>query len=955
MDQDDRALSSPGGEPPSQDRKASGIGLVVVASLLLAAAGLYFWSNQKVASTQEYLARAQASRQQGKLNEAVIELKNALRGSPGNSKIRLELAQVYLKLAKGQEAEEQIMGARLHGATGRAMLLALAEALALQGKYNRVLKELELAAEFPGAAERLLATRLRADALFGVGRTSEACSLFLQARGLDPRCVQAYWGLARCAAASNDFASANEHLAKALEIEPGNLLTYLLQGQLARAMDHLPDAEAAYGRALGVDTGSIPALLARAEVRLEMGKADLALEDVKAAKGKSPDLVMVRYTEALIDYFQGRLTDALNRLLELTAKAPGHVPSRTLLGYVAFRLEQYHRADNDLTIALMSRPEDRVLRLALVQSRLKSGQPEGALQALLPLLKADKPDLDVLIAASDAYLQSGNLAMASEYLEKFAELAPQHPVLHAKLGAWRMQLGDLSGAVRELEAAAQQGLDPQQKEAWRITSRLMLKQYDQALALARSLAERSPKDATAPYLLGMAWLGKGDAVQARRAFEQVLALKPGDLPATRSLAQLDRQAGKPAAARARFEALLKHDPRHYEAMMELAMLAQAEKRDEDIAVWLARAAEAAKGETAPRFYLARHLLARGEADKALTWARQAHELNPRNPLAMELLGDAQYAAGDKTNAAYTYLQWSILDLRSAQAYYKLGRTRMEIGQPVSARESLERAVSLKPDHVEAALALSVLVLQDGRFAVAENLARQVQKYQPALWAGYAAEGDALVGLGRHGDAAGAFAQAFARKPSGDLAIRQHRALSRAGKEAAAQQVMAEWLRRAPQDLGARLYLGDSHLQAGRARAAAAEYQALLGLSPEHIDALVGLARALHAQGDAAALRYAEQAYKKGGSGAELADLLGWMTVEQGHLRRGLDLLQQAAMLRPEHTGIRYHLAAALARNGDPAQARRMLEGLLARGGEFPQRAEVQALLATLPAAKPAGR
>lgn len=957
QDQDDQDLSwdePPDPEQLARKRRIVRIGVLLGVVALAAVAAFFYWNRQVHLSEQAYLARAESFLKAGQLSAAVIELKNATQASPRNPQTRLLLADAYLKQGLGAEAAEQLNQARGHGAASSLVTLPLAEALLLQRKYEKVLQEIRPdAPELAGERPRVL--RIRADALLGLGKPQEACPLFRQSLGADPKYVPAYWGLAKCALAGKDFAGARAQLAAALELEPRNVRSLVLQGDVAQAMGDLPGAEAAYGQALALDANSLAARLSRVSVRLAAGKLDLAAEDVKVAKARAADSVMVRYLEALVAYRQDRLTDAHNLLLELTAKAPDHAPSRVLAGYVAYRLGQYRLAESNLTGALLSLPESRIVRLTLARSRLKTGQPEGALAVLGSLLAGEARDPEVLTAAGEAHQQMGNHDKAAEYLEKAAALVPGDPGLRARLGLWRMRSGDLPGAVRELESAARLGVLPEQAEIWRVMTHLMRKEYDQALAQADALARRFPNHAPFHHLKGKAYLGKGDAAGARESFERALKLQPLDIAAAKSLAQLDLRQGKVGAAGGRYEAMLKHDPRHYEAMMELAQLAKAQGRGADQVRWLTGAAEAARGETTPRLLLARHFLAKNEPAKALTWARQAHDLNSRNPKAMELLGDVQLATGDKDSAVYTYLQWTLIDQKSPEAYYKLGKARLAAGHTLSARESLQRALQRRPGYVEAAMALAQLELQDRRPKVALELARQIAQQHPGLWQAYALQGDSHAGLGRHAEAAKAYGQAVALRHDSGLFIRLHQALTRSGEARQAEQVLAQWLQKSPNDLAVRLYLGSGHLQAGRAREAMAEYQAVLKITPDNLAALVGMAVALHAQNDARAVRYAELAYEKGGRSAALSAQLGLILVARGEIRRGLELLRQAEALEPENPAIRYHLAAALARTGEQAQARRLLEALLAKAGEFPQRAGAQALLKTLPAAKAQGR
>jgi predicted Zn-dependent protease len=77
------------------------------------------------------------------------------------------------------------------------------------------------------------------------------------------------------------------------------------------------------------------------------------------------------------------------------------------------------------------------------------------------------------------------------------------------------------------------------------------------------------------------------------------------------------------------------------------------------------------------------------------------------------------------------------------------------------------------------------------------------------------------------------------------------------------------------------------------------------------------------------------------------DTLGWILVERGQAGRAVELLQRAVDKTPGAPDVRYHLAAALAKNGDKTRARRELELLLANNKSFPQRGEAESLLKTL--------
>lgn len=936
-------------EPRPGKGKLIKIGGVLAVLALSATAAYFFWNRQDSLSEQEYLSRAQAFLANAQLPAAVIEFKNALQANPRNPRTRLDLAQIYLKQGMGAEAEEQLNRTRELGVEKKFIALPLAEALVLQRKYDRVLQEIN-PGDFVHGTEHLQATRIRADALFGLGRRDEACPLFQQVRATDPKHVPAYWGLIKCAVAKKDFPAAKADMAAALKLEPHNFRSLMLMGDLSQAMGDPPGADAAYGKAISSDPDSIAAWIARASVRLAAGKLELAAADVDAARKIAPDVLMVRYMSALLAYRQGQLRDAQNIIQGVLGRAPEHLPSRLLSGNIAFQLGQYRQADKDLSAVLLWQPEDRNVRLTLARSRLLTAQPEGALAALQPLLAEKVQDAEAFSTAGEAYLQLGHPDKALDYLGKAASLMPEKADLRSKLVVWRLSAGDGAGAVRELEAATKLGSLPQQAEALRIVTQLMGKDFGQALASAERLEKRFPDLAIAHHLKGIAYLGKRDFNGAKRSFERALAMQPTNVATARSLARLDILQGKPDFAQTRYEGVLKHDPGNYEAMMELATLAKKRGRDANYVDWLARAAAAAPRETPPRLLLAQHFLAVKEPLKAVPWARQALDLNSKNLEAMELIGDIQLANGENDNALYSYQQWTIVAPYSALAHYKLGKAQANAGHSVSARESLERALRLKPDYADAAIALVLLAQQDGRHQDAIRYARQVQQHHSGMWEGYALEGDSQEAQGRHAEAVKAYTRAFTLHRSNKLFIRLHQALTKSGNTQQAQQILSVWLKDAPGDIATRLYLGYNHLQGGRNREAQKEFQAALGVDSDSIPALIGMTAALDALGDERALKYAELAFKKSGRNAATSDLLGWMLVSRGEEQRGLELLQRAESLAPDNPMIRYHLAAALAKTGDLGLAKHMLEMLLAKESAFPQRAEALALLKTLPAA-----
>jgi Tfp pilus assembly protein PilF len=141
----------------------------------------------------------------------------------------------------------------------------------------------------------------------------------------------------------------------------------------------------------------------------------------------------------------------------------------------------------------------------------------------------------------------------------------------------------------------------------------------------------------------------------------------------------------------------------------------------------------------------------------------------------------------------------------------------------------------------------------------------------------------------------------------------------------------------------RMHLGTTNLLKKENKAAIEQFQAILQQDPKNIPALNNIALAYQQEKNPRALEYAEKAYELAKENPAIMDTLGWMLVEQGNVARGLPLLQKAASSATAALDTRYHLAAALAKSGDSAAARKELNQLLDSKKTFAKLDEAKAL------------
>jgi putative PEP-CTERM system TPR-repeat lipoprotein len=895
---------------------------------------------------QELIQRAKNFKDKGDTKAAIIELKSALQKNPNSAEARWLLGQVYVLAGQGSNAEKELAQAAKLGIKEESIAASMGQALLLQQDYERVLKEVKLNPKAsPKDAARIL--QVQGEAQLGLGRVEQGCDLYKQARQFDPGYVPVYWGLARCNVVEKDFVRAKSQLEQAVKLEPKNATSWILLGNLANSRADFAAAEGAYTSALKVDPNNSAAHLNRASLYLNLGKLDAAQIEVSAAKKADPSNPAAIYMQALVSFRQAKYTEARDSLQEVLRIAPKHMPSILLFGAVAYELGSYEQAEKYATNFLEQNPDSVYARKMLVATQLKSDQLTRAQETLKPLLSQEKPDAQTLALEGEVSLKTRDYVKAKEFFEKAIELDPKNTALRTQLGTIRLASGDSAGAIGDFEKAASQ--DPSSFGADTILIQTFLgkKEWDKAFQAIAALEKKQPKNPITFDLKGAAYVGKNDFANARKSFEQALALQPTHITAVMSLAQLDLKDKLPEAARKRFEDVLAKDKNNMQAMLALANIAAGSGKELEYVSWLEKAAKANPSALQPLALLANYYVQKKEPQKALRIARDAQTANPQNPDSLDLLGSVQFAADEKENALATYRKLVQLVPKSPVAHYKLASMQATVKDAAAARISFNKALELKPDYLEAQTALILLEMESGKPVEAVRIAQNIQSQSPKSPMGFALEGDVLMAQKKYPEAKSAYEKALAIGKNGLFAVKVHQAQSLAGDVKGADAGLLQWLKEYPDDVAVRGHLAQTYMQAGRNKQAIEQYEFILQKSPNSVPVLNNLAFLYQQEKSPRALPIAEQAYKLRPDVAESADTLGWILVEQGKVARGVEVLQKAAAAAPKDPEIGYHYAVALVKSGDKAKARKQLEALLATGQKFPQMEQAKVLLKQL--------
>ena len=283
----------------------------------------------------------------------------------------------------------------------------------------------------------------------------------------------------------------------------------------------------------------------------------------------------------------------------------------------------------------------------------------------------------------------------------------------------------------------------------------------------------------------------------------------------------------------------------------------------------------------------------------------------------------------------------------ARLQFLLGGSKWKAEDLFGAREAFNRAISLKPDLLDARAALAGVELQDGQVGKALEIAKQIQQDFPDSAVGFGIEGNIYLSQKRAGDALTALETGYSKQKSSQILLRLAQAYARADRRADAIRVLEDWMAEKPEDQSALGMLAMLYQAEARDSEAAKTYETLLQNKPKNVVILNNLAWLYQKSGDPRALETAKQAYDLDPNKPEVADTYGWIMLQNGKVQEGLSTLQQAYVAYPTQSEIGFHVAVALGQADRKDESIKLLRRLLRENPSFPQAQDAEALLEKL--------
>lgn len=892
-------------------------------------------------SNQELLATAQKHYDRGDYRSAIVELMNVLQTEPNSATARHMLGRALLASGDAAGAAVELQRALDGGVSPDKCVPELAQAVLMSEGPTRLIQKFgSVRLTEAGTAAEL--NVILAQAYVAKRQTAEAGAAVDAALKLNPESLPAKLLRVRLLAAAGQLQEAGALLDAAVNANPRSAAAWQLRGDLRRSEGRIDDAMAAYAKATELDAKDVGPRAAALEVlfaKRDLKAATEQLEQLQKVAPKHPRTLLFTSVMALERNELEKAREGAQKLLKLNPENPRYLQ---LDGVVQWRLGARAQAEASFGKALHIEPSADGIRLMLAQLLLEQGQPVRTQQILQPLLSGNAASADALRLAGRAALVSGDAKVAESLFERALKLRPDDVGSRVSVAVSRLARGSDEKDLIALQDLSARDPGPTADFAL-IAAELRARHLDKALAATERLEKKEGMKAIALHLAGRVQLEKRDIPAARQAFEAALKSSPAYYPAVSALAALDLQDGKPDDARRRLERVLEAFPNNVDARMALfsVMSRQGVGRDELVAM-LRAAIKLHPSASQPRAALINLELGRQQPAAAVAAAQEALAALPDDLELLDLLGQAQLAAGRVTEAQSAFSKVASAEPQSARPLLRLAQVDMASKRPDQAIINVKKALLLEPNNPEVAKLLSVAQLAAGRARDALQSARALQGKPDTAALGWMLEGDIQAASGDWRAASEGYRRSLDRQPTTEAAIKLRTALAAAKLDTKAME--RAWLKEHPGDSGFLSYLAGAELDAEQFVDAEQHYRRVVEINPKEAVAWNNLAWLAGRRKDPIAIDHIRKAQALRPKDATFLDTEAEIFAMAGQMDRALLAQEAAVAMDPNRAVLRWRLANLYLEAGKKDAARRELTRLVALGDKFGKLSEAQALL-----------
>jgi tetratricopeptide (TPR) repeat protein len=406
---------------------------------------------------------------------------------------------------------------------------------------------------------------------------------------------------------------------------------------------------------------------------------------------------------------QGRLEEAAQQARLALADPDTKAIAYSVLGAIRLQQKRLDEGASFLHKALRLEPRLLGAQLNLAEVYGLQGKPELALAAFRRVLELD-PSNATAKAGLEAFTQSpdGLLVLAADALKR-----GDRPAAADVAKDWT-RLGDVPEAsaikfalVLVNGGIASEGID-------------VLERVRQAGSPSYELA----------FVLGGAYLVKGDPTRALEAYDLALNLKPNSVAALRQAAAIAERQGELERSLSYWVRAKKIEPNAPETLLGFGRVCLKMDLLDDADPALTEAARLKPGEPSFQYTLAVAKVGKRQYEAAQHLLEPLVQKEPHDPQLQYALGSVLYVQGRLDEAAARLKESVRLQPEQVASQYYLALVARDQGRDAEATEILERLLQRFPDHAPSCEVLGGLLMNAQRYGEAERQLRNAVRLNP---------------------------------------------------------------------------------------------------------------------------------------------------------------------------------------------------------------------------------
>jgi tetratricopeptide (TPR) repeat protein len=520
-------------------------GPLILAAVALASPGVAAAADRDESRTA--MAAGVKNLMGGDARSARVLLLNAVKADPDWGLPHAVLARTSLELGDAVSAEASLGRAVAAGIPETSLQHLYLHLWLLTGQTGRVL-DTALEPSLPKVS-RAYALRIRGRAAAQRGDMDAAAREFDAAVRLAPTSSLLWSDIGRFQLVIGNEAGAVEAATRATALNPRNVEALMLMGTLVRSQFGLVASLPWFEKVLAVDRNNIAAMLELAATQGDAGRARAMLETTRRVLSADPGNAQAYYLQAVVAARIGN-HDLARSLLYRTKGRLDDLPGLKLLNAVmAMQENNSEQAIADLQDVLKAQPDNITARRLLGTAMWRAGDARSAISVLGGVARRPDADSYTLSVIGRAYEETGDRALAAQYLGRIAQPYAGAP---APFQPW----GDLA------QLAAMRSGNPEDANVAvpRIASIIAAGNPAGALAEAQRLQARNVGAPAAHMLVGDAYMAMGRPADAAEAYKRSANIRFTEPVALRFVAAL-RASNQAAASLRVLDLFLQQNPR----------------------------------------------------------------------------------------------------------------------------------------------------------------------------------------------------------------------------------------------------------------------------------------------------------------------------------------------------------------------------------------------------------